>query len=185
MTIIGIIAVPLSEVVITYLINSAQINERMYESKDQQLAAQYWAQDVAGVGQRSTSTFGATAGINVANCTGFPGTKVISLTGSEYALSGGNPTPVTVTYSESGTALVRTRCATGSPTVSVTVANTIDTSTPITCSTTNGSTWVSCSGITGSSTDGVNQLELTFRVADSAGKGQPYTAILSGQRRQS
>ena len=53
--IIGIIAVPLGNVVISYLHNTDATTARLSESHDAQISAAYFAADVASVGVRSTT----------------------------------------------------------------------------------------------------------------------------------
>jgi prepilin-type N-terminal cleavage/methylation domain-containing protein len=50
--ILGVIAFPLGNVVISYLHNTDATTARLSESHDAQIAATYWAQDVAGIGTR-------------------------------------------------------------------------------------------------------------------------------------
>jgi prepilin-type N-terminal cleavage/methylation domain-containing protein len=50
--IIGVITVPLADVVIGFLRNSDATTERLLRSNDVQIASAYWAQDVASIGQR-------------------------------------------------------------------------------------------------------------------------------------
>lgn len=57
--IIGIIAVPLTGVVIEYLKASVTTQTRINESHDQQFAAAYWQQDVASLGVRGFDPLGS------------------------------------------------------------------------------------------------------------------------------
>ncbi|GAB3857974.1 prepilin-type N-terminal cleavage/methylation domain-containing protein [Nocardioides maradonensis] len=192
LTILAVILVPLSEVLITYMINSASIRARQFESKDQQLAAQYWSADVASVGQRDATTFAPSNGINTGSCGSAPagGAALISFTWTTFSFTPPSttttPGTTTVTYygtpssATSGGTIVRTSCASGSP-VSTTIANTVDTlSHAIRCST-DGSTYSACPGISGTGATGVY---LRFFSADVSGKGQGYWTVLVGQRRQ-
>jgi prepilin-type N-terminal cleavage/methylation domain-containing protein len=54
--IIGVITVPLSDVVIGYFKNTDATTERLLASHDVQITSAYWAQDVAGIGTRSTAS---------------------------------------------------------------------------------------------------------------------------------
>lgn len=50
--IIGVITVPLANVVIGYLRNTDKTTARLLASHDVQIASAYWAQDIASIGQR-------------------------------------------------------------------------------------------------------------------------------------
>lgn len=120
-SIIGIIAVPLTGVVIEYMKTTLSTSARMSESHDIQFAAAYWQRDVASIGVRSNTynsasavhTFPLTQSVSadgsLASCPLPTGTKVITLAWSSYTLDGSaNPsqTVTTVTYvasSQSGT----------------------------------------------------------------------------------
>jgi prepilin-type N-terminal cleavage/methylation domain-containing protein len=54
--IISVITVPLADVVIGYLKNTDATTERLLASHDVQITSAYWAQDVAGIGTRSTAS---------------------------------------------------------------------------------------------------------------------------------
>src|SRR5688572_6200712 len=54
--ILGIITVPLSNVVIAFLRNSDATNAQLSESRDAQIVSAYWSQDVASIGTRSTTS---------------------------------------------------------------------------------------------------------------------------------
>ena len=53
--IIGVITVPLGNVVIGYLHSTDATTARLLESHDVQIASAYWAQDVASIGTSTTS----------------------------------------------------------------------------------------------------------------------------------
>jgi prepilin-type N-terminal cleavage/methylation domain-containing protein len=53
--IIGVITVPLSDVLVSYLHNTDATMARLLESHDVQIASAYWAQDVASIGTRSAA----------------------------------------------------------------------------------------------------------------------------------
>ena len=54
--IIGVITVPLGNIVLGYLRNADETTARMLESHDAQIASAYWAQDVASIGVRSPTS---------------------------------------------------------------------------------------------------------------------------------
>lgn len=194
--IIAIIIVPLAQVVITFMLNSVKIGARQFESKDQQLAAQFWSSDVTSIGERNSSTFAASSGINNppgSTCGSAPsgGSAQITFDWTTFVFSPATPTPVPATtrvtyYVTASTptlagTLVRTSCAAGGTPRSITVANTLETvSHAVQCSL-NGTAWSSCSSLSGSGATGV---WLKFYSADISGKGQGYWTVLSGQKRQ-
>lgn len=198
LTIIAIILVPLTQVVITYMLNSETIRARQFESKDQQLAAQYWAADVDSLGRRDTSgstpSFAAQSGINTGTCTPSPAlvgaTPQISFqwTTSTFTGSAGSAPTIsygtsTVTYWTQGTKLVRTSCSPSGSEITETVANTllVDASHAVGCNSDGSSTYVACPSLSG---DGHTGVYLHFYVADPSKRGQGYWATLVGQRRQ-
>lgn len=177
-TILGIIMVPLTTLVITYLLNSASIAAQLNESKDQQVSAAYWQQDVASIGKRD-GTGGALNSINADSACGSAGTALVTFSWTKFALDG-TSSIVRVTYfsANGGQSLVRAACD-GAVTQS-TLARNVDASVGFTCSV-NGSSWVQCSTLGGA---GGSKIYLKFRVRDSSGKGSPYDTTLIGQRRQ-
>lgn len=190
MAILGIIMVPLSQVVISYMLNGEIIRARQTESKDQQIASHYWSADVASVGKRNATTFAAQNGINVDSC-GSGGTPQISLSWTKFSFTAPATTTTTstttVTYyttastATTGGTLIRRSCAGGAP-VSQTIARSllIDGAHPVQCSVGSGS-FAACSSMSGTGDGGIR---LRFYVADPSGRGQGYWTTLRGQRRQ-
>lgn len=180
-TILGLIAGPLSAAVISFLLNGAKVGARLNESKDQQIAAAYWQQDVSSVGRRDSSGAPANAlNIDADNC-GTPGSsKIITMSWVKYELDGGS-TIARVTYStaEQGTHLVRTTCGAIGSSVA-TLARNVEAGT-IQCSISGGAYTVGACGQTGL---GGSTINLKFTVKDSSNRGDPYTVTLLGQRRQ-
>ena len=184
--IIGIIAFPLTNVVIDYFLNSASTTARLTESRDQQIANAYWQQDVASIGVRGAYDFGLRtfplqSSINTpfAPCSLPAGSsQVVTLAWDKYDTSG-NATLVTVAYAtqNSGTTLVRVQCTGGSVTSTTKLAKDI-TAGSIACNFGSGS--VACSSGSGIP----STISLSFHVADPTGKGLPYDVTLKGQRRQ-
>lgn len=195
-SILGIIVVPLSGVVLAYLRNTVDTQARLTESHDVQFAAAYWQRDVASIGVRDTTydttdhSYPLIKSVNVAPC-GLPAgaSAVVTLAWSEYT-SGASPAPTTmvkVTYATRATGgvyeLFRVRC--GSQPSTLELANSLtDTAHPpaqVDCVQPGGGT--AC-------TDGGGEvptlIKLTLNVHDSSGRNDlpPYTATLSGERRQ-
>jgi prepilin-type N-terminal cleavage/methylation domain-containing protein len=178
---IGVIMVPLSEVVISYLRNTDTTTARQVESHDQQIAAAYWQQDVSSVGVRApydaaTQTFPLQQSVNAPfPCTGV-GTQVVVLSWNRYD-SSGSPTAISVRYAVNGTRtqLLRLHCTGSTPDSTEVIARSLDPSIApaVTCDD------AACTGSTVPRT-----MRLSFSVKDPSGKGQPYNVTLDGQRRQ-
>ena len=193
MTILGVITIPLAQVVMSYFFNAEKIRARQTESKDQQLASQFWSRDVSSVGLRDAA-FGLSSGINTGSpCGTTPagGAAEISFRWTAFTFiapsTAATPDTASVTYysipptATAGGRLVRISCISGTP-KATTIANTLrtDAAHPIQCST-DGSTFVACPDLSGT---GANGVFLKFYVADASNKGQPYWTTISGQRRQ-
>lgn len=181
--IIGVISVPLADVVIEYFLNASTTTARLTESHDEQIAATYWQRDVASIGIRSpydpaTQTFPLDPSVNTVFPCSLPAgaTQLIVLSWDQYDASG-TPTSISIAYATSSAKLIRVRCAGTTPTSQAVLAHNLS-ATP-TCSV-DGATFQACSGISGTP----NQLSLKLNIADPSGKGQPYTVTLTGQRRQ-
>jgi prepilin-type N-terminal cleavage/methylation domain-containing protein len=188
--ILGIITVPLSSVVIAYLRNTDATTARLIESHDAQISSAYWAQDVASIGARSTtSPFGLNQSVETAvsyNLGLYPcgpaGTPsaIVRLAWDDSSGPGAAKL-VRVAYvvqTVSGqTELHRLRCE-GSPVVvsDVILAHDLDPSTPpaLGCSTT-------CTA----SPAVPKSVTLTLTIKDPKNLGGAYVVSLTGQRRQS
>jgi prepilin-type N-terminal cleavage/methylation domain-containing protein len=179
--ILGVIALPLANVVINYFLNSSTATARMGESHDEQIAATYWQQDVSSLGVRgaydsASGTFPTQSSVNTTlPCTLPSGTLVISLSWNQYDASG-NATSVAAAYLKQGTSLIRVHCTGSTVDSTATVAH--DLAATPTCNF--GSGAVACSS--GSGTP--SSITLNLSVSDPSGKGQPYSIALTGQRRQ-
>ena len=184
-TIIGIITLPLGNLVIDYFRDSAQATQRLSTSHDVQIANAYWQGDVASLGVRSTTydtannTFPIVQSLNNSFPCSVPAgmsAPLIDMGWNQYN-SSGQPTSINVAYvtASSGSQIVRLRC-TGTSLDSTTylVDNLVGTPT---CDF--GSGYVSCGSNT--STPSSISIKLTL---DDPGAGGTYTAILAGQRRQ-
>jgi prepilin-type N-terminal cleavage/methylation domain-containing protein len=194
---LGIIIVPLSSVVIGYLLNSGRADARLNESHDEQIAAAYWQQDVSSIGVRDT-TFNSTTHTFPLSGSGsvtqsFPcslpaaATTQIVLSWTAYS-SAGAATGVSVDYAtinhaaDSGKDLIRLQCSTSSGGSSLTSTTNLAyyLSASPTCSA-DSAAFVACttlSGITPST------LDIKLAVADPSNRGLPYSVTLTGQRRQ-
>ena len=185
--IIGVITVPLGDVVIGFLKNTDATTARLLESHDAQIASAYWAQDVASIGTRGPApTYAPIIGSVETDVAYNSGLYPCGPAGTPNAIvrfawddfSGADATPqvlvpmqVRVAYvvqTVSGeTGLHRLRCN-GSTTVDsdVTLAHDLDPSMlpTVTCATT-------CT------------LHLTLK--DPNNHNSAYVVDLSGQRRQS
>ncbi len=188
--ILGIISVPLSNVVIGYFRNTDATTARLLESHDAQISSTYWAQDVASIGTRSTT---APYPLNQSVWTGAfgpyyvcptAGTPLVSLAWDDFT-SAGTSTLIQVVYvmqTVSGqTELHRVRCQGSAAVVSdVTLAHYLDPSTPPT---------VACFGTSGNCAaagpDVPKSVTLTLTIRNPKNLGAAYVVTLTGQRRQS
>jgi len=204
--IVGIITVPLSNVVIGYLRNTDATTARLLESHDVQIASAYWAQDVASMGTRSTTnpyalTQSVETGVAYSSslypCGAAGMTPIVSLAWDDFSGAGASPqvlvaTQVRVAYvvqAASGqtalTELHRLRCNGSAVVVSdVTLAHDLDpsTSTPaaVACST-------DCTGAPAVPPvpPVPNTVTLTLTLKNPGNPGAAYVVPLTGQRRQS
>jgi prepilin-type N-terminal cleavage/methylation domain-containing protein len=195
--ILGIITVPLSNVVIAYLRNTDATTARLIESHDAQISSAYWAQDVASIGTRETTTpFGFiqsvetgvayNSGLYPCGAAGTP-SAIVRLAWDDSNGPAVDPTLVRVAYvvqTVSGqTELHRLRCEGSAATKliftvvsDVTLAHDLDPSTPpaLGCSTT-------CTA----SPAVPKSITLTLAIKDPKNLGGAYVVRLTGQRRQS
>ncbi|WP_408664856.1 prepilin-type N-terminal cleavage/methylation domain-containing protein [Jatrophihabitans sp.] len=200
--IIGIIAVPLGNVVISWLHNADATTGRLSESHDAQISAAYWSADVASIGVRSTTystdpsapypltqsveqNAPATGGLFPCG-TGATPNAVIRFGWNDYS-SGASapPTLIRVAYvvvTASGQQQLHRLACSGSATVvsdTVLVHNLVSAS--ASCASASGPT--ACTG-SGASTPLV--VNLTLAVHDPQSTDAPdYQIALTGQRRQS
>ena len=192
--ILGVIMLPLGDVVIGIARNTKNTSDRVTLSHDAQLAATYFAQDVAGTGVRDYSgsqvalgtvpykqsvqlNAAYNAGAAVCGTSSTP-TAVLRLLSDDWDISGTDPavsTDVVAYYLKStsdGTELHRLRCSGSStPTSDITVAHNVSASTvAVTCSSTCESTTVP------------QRITLSFSLV--RGTLAAYPVTLTGQRRQ-
>jgi len=192
--IMGIITVPLSDVVIGYLKNSDTTTARLIESHDAQIASAYWAQDVASVGTRSATNVpkqsvetnvAYNAGLYACGGAGTP-TAIVRLAWDDFSMDPATnvvtATVVRVAYVvelvAGATELHRLRCQGSAAVVSdVTLAHVLDPSTPpvLTCATP-----TTCTTAVVPVT-----LSLTLTLKDPLNQDAAYVVPLTGQRRQS
>lgn len=198
--ILGIIAVPLGQVVIGYLENADATTARMSESHDAQIAAAYFAQDVQAIGVRDYTTTASplppleqsvwtdiapTDGDYPCGPSGLPNAVVRFAWDDFSGGAGAPPTQTRVAYVvENGTELHRVVCA-GSSAVTSDVRITQDLVSPfatVTCTDGSGAA-ISCTG-SGSAVPSSVSLALTIHDPQS-NTSRDYTVALTGQRRQS
>jgi len=188
--ILGIIMVPLSNVVIGVLRNTDATSARLAESHDVQITSTYWAQDVASIGTRDTANplspqLLKSVETSVSNSGGsYPcgttGTAAVRFISDNIA-SGATPTnsrtmvayyPVAV-----GTRfeLHRLRCVgSATPVSDIVVAHDLTASPTVSCN-------VTC---TGTGSDVPTSVTMTMSLLDPKDTGTAYSVTLSGQRRQ-
>jgi prepilin-type N-terminal cleavage/methylation domain-containing protein len=189
--ILGIIAVPLSNVVVSFFKHSAATTARLSESSDQQIATAYWQEDVASLGLRSTAYNSAPSvhsyelqqSINTPLACSLPlGSPVIALAWDQFD-SPGPGTRIDVAYLSrpAGTRfeLVRVQCQGSTVDSTATLARTLLAPPTVSCT---GGGVTSCDDSSGAV---ATRVVLTMNVRDASDKGEEYTVKLSGQRRQS
>jgi prepilin-type N-terminal cleavage/methylation domain-containing protein len=192
--ILSIITVPLSNVVIGFFRSADATTARLIESHDVQIATVYWAQDVASIGTRSTTSPFAlnqsvetgvayNAGLYQCGAAGTP-SAIVRLAWDQVNGPAAPATIVRVAYVRQAgpgqtklTELHRLRCEGSTAVVSdVTVAHDLDPSTlpVLVCSTT-------CTA----SLAVPKSVSLTLNIKDPKNLGAAYVVKLTGQRRQS
>ncbi|MCU1690892.1 MAG: hypothetical protein JWN20_2820 [Jatrophihabitantaceae bacterium] len=188
--IMGIITVPVSGLVLSYFKNTAATSARLYESHDAQIAATYFAQDVASVGTRISvapdSLLAQSVWTNVANGSqaypcGSSGTALVLLAWDDVPTAGTTTlgygrVAYTLRVASGETQLHRIACY-GSATISsdIVIAHYVDATVPpsIACD-------VSCAG-SGASTP--QSISLTLSIKSPGNTGASYVVALTGQRR--
>jgi prepilin-type N-terminal cleavage/methylation domain-containing protein len=187
--IIGVITVPLGNVVIGSLHNADATTARLLESHDVQITSAYWAQDVASVGTRSTTNpypliqsveTGVTYSSSLFPCGTTGTTPIVTLAWDDFTGPGAS-TLDRVAYlveTVSGqTQLHRLRCNGSAAVVSdVTVAHDLSTSAAPT---------VACSSSCTAAPAVPTTVTLTLTLKDPNNTDGPYVVPLTGQRRQS
>jgi len=168
LVILGIIAVPLSGVVLGYVRNSDATTARMTESRDAQLSAAYFAQDVASTGARSaTSPYPLVQSVDDTNAG--------SWFASDDYTAPGSAIQIRVAYVRDGTELHRRTCAgSATPVSDVVVVHSLNPASPpvVTCSTTCTSAAVP------------SMVTMSLSIKDPKNAGAAYVVNLTGQRRQ-
>lgn len=193
-TIMGVITLPVGNLLIGFLHNSKATQARLAESHDAQISAAYFAQDVASLGARNwTDTVtpyaylqsvelnvSATGGLYPCGSSGLPN-AVIRLAWDDYPSgAGAAPVPTRAAYvvkTVSGQQqLHRITCSgNATPVTDVVLAHDLVSATA-SCAT-------SC---TGAGSNLPHRLTLSLTISDPASTpGTPYSVTLTGDRRQS
>jgi prepilin-type N-terminal cleavage/methylation domain-containing protein len=185
--ILGVISLPIANVVIAYFSNATQTTLRLNESHDAQIVNTYWQRDVSSIGIRGTfdsaqNTFPLQQSVNVAFPCSLPlgvSSPIVVLAWDRFD-SAGAPTMVSVAYATraSGTALVRLHCTASTLDSVATISHNLHAVPQVTCSGPGGSSCVA-SGASVPTT-----VTLSLNILDPADKGSAYAVSLSGQRRQ-
>lgn len=192
--ILGIITVPLTGVVLSYLRNMVDTQARLTESHDVQFAAAYWQRDVASIGVRSSTYDTTSHAFPLERSVDRPGsacplpagaTAIVTLAWSEYTslTSTDPPTTVRVTYASQPAGavygLLRVRC--GSQSSTVEIANSLAGVPAVTCHKADGT----ATGCGGAGANVPALVKLPLSVHDGSGHNMTaYTATLAGERRQ-
>ena len=190
--ILGIISIPLSGLLIAYLHNVDATQARLLENHDAQLAANYFAQDVASIGTRDSADPPAllqsvetavayNAGLYPCGAVGTP-TAVVRFAWDDFttAISGAQQVRVAYVVKTVGTEtqLHRITCVgSATPATDRVVAHELASGAPptVTCST-------SCAGA-GSSVPRTVTLTMTMKAPQNTSGN--YVTVLTGTRRQS
>lgn len=189
--ILGIIAVPLTSVVITFFLNSSDTTARLSESHAEQITNAYWQQDVASMGVRdgyqpAQSTYPLKPSVDTSGNLLDPGCKsalpagqvVVAMKWNQYDISG-QATQVGVAYiaqpAGSEYTLVRAQCSGSSLESETTMARYLT-----------GVPTVACAGVSScdSTATAPTSMTLSMTVSDPTGKNPPLAVTLTGQRRQ-
>jgi prepilin-type N-terminal cleavage/methylation domain-containing protein len=189
--IIGIIAVPLSDFVLSYFKNTTSTSARLSESHDAQIAATYFAQDAASVGTRisvapdaalAQSVWTSTANGSGAYPCGNTGTALVLMVWDDVPAAGVitlgyNRVAYTLTSASGETQLHRIACRGSAVIVSDTVmAHGVDAANAptVACD-------VACSG-SGNATPTRVTLTISLKASGNT-SGTDYVVALTGQRR--
>jgi prepilin-type N-terminal cleavage/methylation domain-containing protein len=199
LVIMGVITVPLGNFMLAYFKNVSQTTARLNESHDAQIAAAYFAQDVAGLGTRNRSTLrqsvwqGSTAGAPYSCGSGTP---VLLLAADRFA-GPGTATVIETAYVTNTIGgelqLQRVTCAGSSAAATtVVVAHNIDPAAPpsVTCTVTPWP-WIDpfASSCTGSDRGPLGNwvptaVSMSLSIRTVGDTGSAYAVTLTGVRRQ-
>jgi prepilin-type N-terminal cleavage/methylation domain-containing protein len=196
--VLGIIAVPLGNVVLSYLTDSGAVSGRLSESHSSQIAAAYFAQDVQAVGVRDYTATGtatypllqsletaapATGGRYPCGTAGTPD-ALVRLAWDDFPGAPGSPaTQDRAAYVVEGSTLHRLACTGSTLVVDLIVARDLTATAPVVGCANAAGTAVAC---TGSGAAVPATVTLTFSVHSAASAaGGSYSVSLTGTRRQS
>jgi prepilin-type N-terminal cleavage/methylation domain-containing protein len=185
--VLGVIMVPLGNALIGFIRMTDDTSQRLSESRDAQIAAAYFAQDVQSVGTRDWTAYPyplrqsverdapATGGLYPCGAAGTPA-AVIRLAWDDPTSARDSPTVIRVSYVVETVGaerqLHRILCkGTAVPTSDIVIAHSLDTTLPaVTCS-------PACTGAPAT-------VSLTLNIRDPRNTGPAFKVVLSGQRRQ-
>jgi prepilin-type N-terminal cleavage/methylation domain-containing protein len=196
--VIGIITVPLGNVVLGYLRNTDETTARLNESHDLQIASAYWAADVSSIGTRQDAahSYALNQSIEVGSATATPawpyqcgtgGTVIVRFAWDDFNTAGVN-TFTEVTYqtaSGNSKELHRIRCnGSATPVSDVVVAHDLDPAPgqgpALSCPPDVPTVAAACSAAAVPTT-----VKLTLNIKDPKDRNtSAYTKTLIGQRRQ-
>lgn len=192
--ILGIITVPVANIIVGYLRNSTATVATLAESHDAQITAAYWAQDVSSVGARSSaSPYPLNQSVDDGNSAGWPypctvsgSTPVVRLVWDDYPSGPGTATQIRVAYVTETVGgqfqLHRLACAGSStPTTDTVLAHDLSAAAPPTVSCLTGTGSSSC---TGSGSAVPTTITLTLTLDDPTDTSTGYVVRFVGTRRQ-
>jgi prepilin-type N-terminal cleavage/methylation domain-containing protein len=184
--ILGVITIPLANLIIEYFLTTAKTQARLHESHDSQTTAAFFSQDIASIGVRDQTTQNLqqsvwTTSIGSAPLACSAGiTPFLALAWDEFNPAG-TKTTIVVEYGtrtqnvggQSQTQLIRLHCSgSATPDSTAVLAHDLTAVPTVACST-------NCNGTTPPSTVTMN---MSIRDADNSGPA--YNIGVSGQRRQ-
>lgn len=184
--ILGVITIPLGNLVIEYFLTTAKTQARLHESHDSQTTAAYFSQDAASIGVRNQTTQALQQSVWTTSIGSAPFacssgiTPFVAFAWDEFN-SAGAKTTIVVEYGtrvqnvggQSQTQLVRLHCSgSATPDAVNVLAHDLTAAPTVACST-------DCNGTSPPAT-----VTMNLSVKDPDNSGAAYTFGVSGQRRQ-
>jgi|BarGraIncu01121A_1022015.scaffolds.fasta_scaffold62143_1 prepilin-type N-terminal cleavage/methylation domain-containing protein len=198
--IIGVITVPLGDVVIGFLRSSDATTARLLESHDVQIASAYWARDVTSIGMRigpgesgfETTPFalkpsvavGTDASLSSLPPCGTTGTPIVRFAWDDFSESGVKSIVQVAYVLETPTELHRIRCNSAGDS-DITLTHDLVTPPALACPQPGEPTPPPTPTPTCTPSPVPKTFLLYLSVKDQGNSGDPYSVMLAGQRRES
>jgi prepilin-type N-terminal cleavage/methylation domain-containing protein len=192
--ILGVITVPIGNVILGLMRNSDDTSHRLKESHDVQISAAYWSADVGSLGTRNMldplnptlnqsveKDVAYNSGLYPCGAIGVPSATVRFAADDVAYASGSSSTRLVVTAyvavpSGSRFELRRLRCEDGTLTSNIVIAHNLLAAPIVQCD--------GASNCSGSGSAVPKTVTMQLRIQDPGSTGPSYDATLSGQRRQ-